>query len=107
MIIVGVRPGKDIKEINNYATICPFLRQQMYNGPLSNHGPVCSMAMPASLKENILILFTIPTCVPKRKSIFKDKYCPCISRAQMSSRESREPRIMKYNLKAVIPKGSI
>lgn len=64
----GFRPGKDLKEINNYATICPFLRQQMYNGPLSNHVPICSMAMPASLKENVLILFTIPSCVPKRRA---------------------------------------
>lgn len=103
----GVRPRKDFKERNNYGTICPFPRQQMYNGPISNHVPVYFMAMPRCLKENFLILSTISTSVPKRKTIFRDEYCKCISRAQMSSRENREVGIMKYNLKAEIPKGSI
>jgi len=65
------------------------------------------MAMPGSLKENILILFTIPTCLPKRKSIFRDAYCQCISRARTSKRENREARITKHNVKTTIPKGSI
>ena len=102
-----VRPGKDFKERKNYGTICPFPKQQMYNGPVTNHVPVYFMAMPGSPKENILILFTIPTCVPKRKSILRDEYCECISRAQTSSRENKEARIIEYYLKAAIPKGSI
>lgn len=53
-----------------------------------------------SLKKNTCILFTIPTCVRKRKNIFRVEYCHCISRAQTSSRENREVSIMKCNLKA-------
>lgn len=83
-----VRSGNDFKERKNYGTICPFPRQQMYNGLVSNHVPVYFMAMPGSLKENILICFTIPSCGAKRKSTFRDEYCECISRAQTSPREN-------------------
>lgn len=76
---------KELQGKKNYGTICPFPRQQMYNGPVSNRVPVDFMAMPGSLKENILTLFTTPACVPKRKSIFRDEYCQCIGRAQAST----------------------
>lgn len=56
----NVRSGNYFKERKNYGTTCPFPRQQMYNGLVSNHVPVHFMAMPGSLKENILICFTIP-----------------------------------------------